>query len=151
MRGRRLMKRTAVVMAMAMAVLVSAGVARAQETVSPAPASPIAGGKVIKSKTMTAVGEVKAVTENTLDVNGGPGNDWTVVIDAKTKITAKPAKETVDVGTVSPVEGGKQMPSTAGAGQEKIDVAPVSPVEGGKVIPTKKATLADIKEGQRVQ
>jgi hypothetical protein len=55
------MKRTAMMMAMAM--LVSAGLTRAaQESVAAGPASPVQGGKVIKAKTMTAVGAVKTVT-----------------------------------------------------------------------------------------
>jgi hypothetical protein len=143
------MKRTALVIALAL--LATAGVARAQEAVSPAPASPVEGGKVMKpkAKAMTAVGSVKTVSAESLEISDASGKDWTFVIDAATKVVAK-AHETVDVGAVSPVEGGKK---TAGqpAGQEKVDAAPASPVEGGKVIPPKAGMISDIKEGQRVQ
>jgi hypothetical protein len=119
------MKRTAMMIAMAM--LVSAGVTRAgQESVAAGPTSPVQGGKVIKPKTMTAVGAVKTVTADSLAINDGPGKDWTFVIDATTKILPK-------------------------AGQETVDVTPVSPVPGGKVIPSTHLTIADIKEGQRVE
>jgi hypothetical protein len=146
------MKRAGMMVAMALGMLVSAGITRAtaQESVSPAPASPVEGGKVIKEKpktTMTAVGAVKAVAADSLTVSDATGKDWTFVIDAKTKILAPTGKEGVDVGTASPVEGGKVMPSTPAAGKETVDVAPVSPIEGGKVIPAK----THIKEGQRVQ
>ena len=146
------MKRIGMVTAMAMAMLVSAGITRgaAQESVSPAPASPVVGGKVIKEKpktTMTAVGAVKTVAADSLTISDASGKDWTFVIDAKTKILAPTAKDGVDVGTASPVEGGKVMPSTPAAGKETVAVAPVSPIEGGKVIPAK----THIKEGQRVQ
>jgi hypothetical protein len=123
--GRIVMKRTAMMMAMAM--LVSAGITRAaQESVAAGPSSPVQGGKVTKAKTMTAVGAVKTVAADSLAINGGSGKDWTFVIDATTKILPR-------------------------AGQETIDVAPVSPVEGGKVIPSKPLMITDIKEGQRVQ
>jgi hypothetical protein len=143
------MQRTATMVVMAM--LVSAGIARAQETVSPAPASPVVGGKEIKAKpkSMTAMGAVKTVTADSLEINDGPGKDWTFMIDASTKIF--PRAETVDVGPVSPVEGGKVMPSKPAAGKETVDVAPASPIEGGKVIQPKTATIADVKEGQRVK
>jgi len=119
------MKRTAMMIAMAM--LVSAGVTRAaQESVAAGPTSPVQGGKVIKPKTMTAVGAVKTVTADSLAINDGPGKDWTFVIDATTKVLPK-------------------------AGQETVDVTPVSPVPGGKVIPSTHLTIADIKEGQRVE
>ncbi|HTL04033.1 MAG TPA: hypothetical protein VL243_17480 [Vicinamibacterales bacterium] len=119
------MKRTAMMIAMAM--LVSAGVTRAaQESVAAGPTSPVQGGKVIKPKTMTAVGAVKTVTADSLAINDGPGKDWTFVIDATTKILPK-------------------------AGQETVDITPVSPVPGGKVIPATHLTIADIKEGQRVE
>ena len=119
------MKRAAMMMAIAM--LVSAGLTQAaQESVAPGPASPVQGGKVIKPKTMTAVGAVKTVTADSLAINDGPGKDWTFVIDATTKILPK-------------------------AGQETVDVTPVSPVPGGKVIPSTHLTIADIKEGQRVE
>jgi len=119
------MKRTAIMMAMAM--LVSAGITRAaQESVAAGPSSPVQGGKVIKAKTMTAVGAVKTVAADSLAINDGPGKDWTFVTDATTKILPR-------------------------AGQETIDVAPVSPVQGGKVIPSKALMITDIKEGQRVQ
>ena len=119
------MKRTAMIMAMAM--LVSAGITRAaQESVAVGPVSPVAGGKVIKSKTMTAVGAVKSVAADSLAINDGPGKDWTFVIDAKTKIIPR-------------------------AGEETLNVGPVSPLEGGKVIPSKALMITDIKEGQRVQ
>ncbi len=102
-----------------MAMLVSAGITRAaaQESVSPAPASPVSGGKVIKEKpktTMTAVGAVKTVAADSLAISDATGKDWTFVIDAKTKILAPTGKEGVDVGAVSPVEGGKVMPGTPG-------------------------------------
>jgi len=67
------MKRAASVMMMAMAMLVSAGIARAEA----------------KEKTMTAVGAVKTVTADSLAINDGPGKDWTFVINAKTKILPK--------------------------------------------------------------
>ena len=87
------MKRTAMLMAMAM--LVSAGLTRAaQESVAVGPASPVQGGKVIKAKTMTAVGAVKTVTADSLAINDGPGKDWTFVIDATTKIISRgPARK----------------------------------------------------------
>jgi hypothetical protein len=147
-------KRTAVMMAVALAMPLSVGVVRAaaQETISPAPASPVEGGKAIKSKTktMTAAGAVKTVAADSLAISDSSGKDWTFVVDPTTKIVPL-AKEAVDAGTTSPVEGGKVMPSKPAAGKETIDVAPASPVEGGKVIPSKKATIADIKEGQHVQ
>ena len=118
------MKRVAMMMAIAM--LASAGLAQAQESVAASPTSPVQGGKVIKAKTMTAVGAVKTVTADSLAINDGPGKDWTFVIDATTKILPK-------------------------AGQETVDVTPVSPVPGGKVIPSTHLTIADIKEGQRVE
>jgi hypothetical protein len=149
------MKRIAMMTAMAMAMLVSAGITRAaaQESVSPAPASPMAGGKVIKEKpkSMTAVGAVKTVAAGSLAISDAEGKDWDFVIDAKTRILPKSGKEAVDVGTASPVEGGKVMPSTPAAGKETVDVAPVSPVEGGKVISTKTLMITDLKGGQRVQ
>ncbi len=149
------MKRIAMMIAMAMAMLVSVGITRAaaQESVSPAPASPVAGGKVIKEKpkAMTAVGAVKTVAADSLAISDATGKDWTFVIDAKTKIVSKTGKEAVDVGPVSPVEGGKVMPGAAGTPKETVDVAPVSPVEGGKVIPARTLMITDIKEGQRVQ
>jgi hypothetical protein len=114
-------------MMIAMAMLVSAGVTgAAQESVAAGPTSPVQGGKVIKPKTMTAVGAVKTVTADSLAINDGPGKDRTFVIDATTKILPK-------------------------AGQETVDVTPVSPVPGGKVIPSTHLTIADIKEGQRVE
>ena len=119
------MKRTAMMIAMAM--LVSTGLTQAaQEAVAAGPTSPVQGGKVIKPKTMTAVGAVKTVTADSLAINDGPGKDWTFVIDATTKILPK-------------------------AGQETVDVTPVSPVPGGKVIPSTHLTIADVKEGQRVE
>jgi hypothetical protein len=119
------MKRTALMIAMAM--LVSAGLTRAaQESVAAGPASPVQGGKVIKAKTMTAVGAVKTVAADSLAINDGPGKDWTFVIDATTKILPR-------------------------AGQETIDVPPASAPQGGKVLPSTRLTIADIKEGQRVQ
>ena len=150
------MKRIGMMTAMAMAMLVSAGITRAaaQESVSPAPASPVEGGKVIKEKSksmMTAVGAVKTVAADSLAISDATGKDWIFVVDAKTKILPRTGKETVDVGKMSPVEGGKVMPSTPAAGKETVDVAPVSPVEGGKVIPAKTLMITDIKEGQRVQ
>ena len=149
------MKRTAMMIAMAMAMLISAGITRAaaQESVSPAPASPVEGGKVIKEKlkAMTAVGAVKTVAADSLAISDATGKDWTFVIDAKTKLVAKTGKDSVDVGPVSPVEGGKVIPGTAGTPKETVDVAPVSPVDGGKVIPARTPMITDIKEGQRVQ
>src|SRR5262245_22394806 len=119
------MKRTAILVAMAMLVL--AGTTRAaQESVKAAPASPVQGGKVSKSKTMTAQGAVKTVTANSLAINDGPGKDWTFVIDGKTKIIPK-------------------------AGQETLDVQPASPIKGGKVIPSKSLKVTDIQEGAHVQ
>jgi hypothetical protein len=120
------MKRTAMMMAMAM--LVSAGITRAaQESVAAGPASPVQGGKVLKAKQMTVVGAVKTVTADSLAINDGPGKDWTFVIDATTKI--------IPVRT----------------GQETLDVPPTSAPQGGKVIPSKSVMITDIKEGQRVQ
>ena len=111
----------------AIAMLMSAGITgAAQESVAVGSSSPVEGGKVIKAKTMTAVGDVKSVTADSLAINGGPGKDWTFVIDAATKILRR-------------------------AGQETLDVAPVSPVEGGKVIHSTPLLITDIKEGQRVQ
>ena len=71
------------------------------------------------------------------------------MIDATTKII--PRKESINVGPVSPVEGGKVIPSKPQAGKETVDVAPASPIEGGQVIPTKSVAITDIEEGQRVQ
>ena len=144
------MTRTAIVVVMT--TLVSAGVTRAaQESVAVAPASPVTGGKVLKPKTMTAVGAVTTVAADSLTISDGPGKEWTFVIDTTTKITPRPHQETMDVAPVSPVEGGKVIPSKPGAGQETVEAAPVSPVEGGTVIPSKKHMVTDIKEGQRVQ
>jgi Cu/Ag efflux protein CusF len=140
------MKRAVVMMAMAM--LMSAGLARAQESVTAGPASPVAGGKVIKSKTMTAVGAVTIVTADSLAINDGPGKDWTFAIDAKTKII--PRKESINVAPTSPVEGGKVIPGKPPT-QETVEAAPASPIEGGKVIPSKAVAITDIREGQRVQ
>ena len=64
---------------------------------------------------------------------------------------ARAAQETIKPAPVSPVQGGKKMPSTPGAGQEKVDVAPTSPIQGGQVIPSTAPTAADLKEGQHVQ
>ena len=139
------MKRAAVMMAIAM--LVSAGLARAQESVAAGASSPVQGGKVVKSK--TAVGAVTTVTADSLAINDGPGKDWTFVIDATTKII--PRTETVNVAPASPVEGGKVIPGKPATGQETVDVAPASPIEGGKGIPGKTVPITDIKEGQRVQ
>jgi hypothetical protein len=138
-------------MMVAVAILMSAGLARAQEGVSPAPVSPVEGGKAIKakSKPMTVAGNVKTVGADSLVVTDSTGRDWTFSVDGATKVVVP--KETVKVGTVSPVKGGKETPSTAAPGQETVDVGTVSPVEGGKVIPTKALTIADIKEGQHVQ
>lgn len=143
------MKRTA--MTIAMAMVVSAGIARAaQESVAVGPASPVQGGKVIKTKSMAVVGAVKTVAADSLTIHDGPGKDWTFAIDATTKIVPRAGQETVDVAPVSPVEGGKVMPSKPGGG-ETVDVAPVSPVEGGKVMPSQPLMITEIKEGQRVQ
>lgn len=143
------MKRTALMMAMAL--LMSAGVARAQESVSPAPASPVEGGKVIKAKpkAMTASGAVKTASAESLVITDAAGKDWTFAVDGSTRVIVP--KETVNAGTVSPVEGGQQMPSKPATGQETIEAAPASPIEGGKVIPAKMMTIADVKEGQHVQ
>jgi hypothetical protein len=141
------MKRTAMMMAMAM--VMSAGITRAQEQVAPAPASPVQGGKVIKARPMTAVGAVTTVAADSLTINEGPGKDWTFVVGATTKIILH--KETVDAGPASPVEGGKVMPSKPATGQEPVDVGPVSPVQGGKVMPSKPVMITEIKEGQRVR
>lgn len=142
------MKRMA--MMVAVVLLVSAGLARAQESVSPAPASPVEGGKVIKPKAraMTAAGAVKSASADSLVITDAAGKAWTFAVDAATKVVVP--KETMNAGTVSPLEGGKQMPGKPGTGQETIDAAPASPIEGGKVIPTKKMTVADITEGQHV-
>ena len=119
------MRRTAMIVAMAM--LVSAGLTRAaQESAVTGPPSPVEGGKVIKAKTMTAVGAVKTVTADSLAINDGPGKDWTFVIDATTKIIPR-------------------------KGQETIDVTQASPVEGGKRIPSKPLVITDMKEDQRVE
>jgi hypothetical protein len=75
---------------------------------------------------MTAVGAVKTVAADSLTINDGPGKEWRFVIDETTKI----------------------IPRT---GRETIDVAPVSPVEGGKVMPSKRLMITDVKGGQRVQ
>jgi hypothetical protein len=142
--------RTAIVVVMT--TLLSAGVTRAaQEPVAVPPTSRVKGGKVLKPKTMTAVGAVTTVAADSLTINDGPGKEWTFVIDTTTKIIPKPHRETIDVVPASPVEGGEVIPSKPRAGQETVDVAPVSPVEGGKVIPSKKHMVTDIKEGQRVQ
>src|SRR5215471_7707812 len=142
------MNRTAMIFTMAM--LVSAGVTRAaaQEGVTATPTSPVQGGKVMKSKNMTAVGAVTSVAADSLAINDGPGKDFTFVIDAKTKVI--PRKETVEVTPASPIEGGKEMPTTPGTGKEHVDVTPASPIQGGKVMPSTQPTIADIKEGQRV-
>jgi hypothetical protein len=113
------MKRTALIIAMTM--LVSVSIARAQESVTPAPVSPVKGGKVTKA--MTAEGVVKTVTADSLAINDGPGKDWTFVIDTKTKFLPR----------------------------EGVVTTPVSPVEGGKVIPGKALKITDVKEGLRVQ
>ena len=118
------MKRTALMMAMAM--LVSTGLTRAdQESVAAGPVSPVKGGKSIGAKTMTAVGAVKTVTADSLTISDRSDKDWTFVIDAKTKV-------------IPP------------AGQETIDVTPASPVKGGRIIPSKSLRIIDMKEGQRV-
>src|SRR6476659_9570434 len=93
--GRIVMKRAAMMMAIAM--LASAGLAQAQESVAASPTSPVQGGKVIKAKTMTAVGAVKTVTADSLAINDGPGKDGTFVIDATTKIIPRTGQETIDV------------------------------------------------------
>lgn len=142
------MKRAAMMIAVVM--MVSAGLARAeQETIKPAPVSPVQGGKVIKPKTLIAEGTVKAVAADSLSISDAQNKAWTFAVDARTKIVLK--RETVDVTPTSPVQGGKKMPSTPGAGQEKIDVAPTSPIQGGQVIPSTAPTAADLKEGQHVQ
>jgi hypothetical protein len=74
-----MMKRAAMMMAMSMALLVSAGITRA----------------AAKEKTMTAVGNVKTVKADSLAINDGAGKDWIFVIDSKTKVTSK--AETIDV------------------------------------------------------
>src|SRR5580765_1251807 len=99
--GGAAMKRAGMMVAMAVAMLVSAGntPATVQESVSPAPASPVEGGKVIKEKsktTMTAVGAVKTVAADSLAISDASGKDWTFVIDATTKILPRTGKETVD-------------------------------------------------------
>ena len=140
---------------MAMAMLVSAGVTRpaAQESVSPVPASPVVGGTVIKEKPKShhAVGAVKTVAADGLAISDATGKDWTFVIDAKTKIVPKTSKEAVDVGPVSPVEGGKVMPGTQATPKETVTVSRLPVVDGGKVIPARTPMITDIKEGQRVQ
>jgi hypothetical protein len=64
------MKRTAVMMAMAM--LASSGLARAQESVAAGPASPIEGGKVMPGKAVavTDIKEGQRVQVNYHTVNG---------------------------------------------------------------------------------
>jgi len=142
------MRRAAMMMAVMM--MVAAGVARAaQETIKPAPVSPVQGGKVMKPKTLTAEGTVKTVAADSLSISDAQNKDWTFGVDARTKIVLK--KESVEVTPTSPVQGGKKMPSTPGAGQEKIDVAPTSPIQGGQVIPSTAPTAADLKDGQHVQ
>jgi hypothetical protein len=144
------MKRTAMMIAMAM--VVSAGITRAaQEPVTAGPASPVQGGKVIKAKPKTAVGAVKTVAADSLTINDGPGKDWTFVIDATTKIIPRAGRETIDVGPVSPVEGGQAISGNPGAGQEPVAAGPASPVRGGKVMPSKPLMITELKEGQRVQ
>jgi hypothetical protein len=143
---------THAVVLVALAIVLSGGIARAaQEPVTVAPSSPIKGGKVLKSKTMTAVGTIKSVAADSLTLDDGTGKERTFVISTTTKVIAKAHPETVDVAPASPIEGGKVKPGTPRAGQETVDVAPASPVEGGKVIPGKKAGISDLKEGQRVQ
>jgi len=66
------MKRAAMTM-VAMAMVVSAGITRAEA----------------KEKTMTAVGAVKTVTADSLAINDAAGKDWTFVIDSKTKVIPK--------------------------------------------------------------
>jgi hypothetical protein len=123
--GRIEMKRIAMMMAMAM--LMSAGITRAaQESVAAGSSSPVEGGKVMKAKTMTAVGAVKTVAADSLTITDGPGKDWTFVINTATKILPR-------------------------AGQETLNVPATSAPQGGKVIPSKPLTITDIKEGQRVQ
>ena len=100
------MKRAAMMM-MAMAMLVSAGITRA----------------AAKEKTMTAVGDVKTVTHDRLEINDGPGKDWTFVIDSKTKVLPNPKNEVIDVPLTTDVN--KHNP--------------------------KKLEIRDIKEGQRVE
>src|SRR5262249_51230580 len=116
------MKRTA--MMVAMAVLMFGGITRAaaQEAVNAGPAWPVKGGKVSKPKTMTAVGAVKTITAESLAISDGAGKDWTFVIDAKTKV----------------------LPP---AGQESLDVPPASPIKGGKTMPSRTLKVTDIKEG----
>ena len=134
----------------AVVMMMSPGVARAaQETIKPAPVSPVQGGKVSKPKTLTAQGTVKTVAADSLSISDAHNKDWTFAVDARTKIVLK--KESVDVTPTSPVQGGKKMPSTPGAGQEKVDVPPTSPIQGGQVIPSTAPTVADLKEGQHVQ
>jgi len=99
------MKRAAMMMAMAMAMLVSVGITRA----------------TAKEKTMTAVGDVKTVTADSLAINDASGKDWTFVIDSKTKVLLK--NETVDV------------PLTTDVNKHT----------------TPKWEIADVKAGQRVQ
>ena len=155
------MKRTAMMMAMAM--VVSAGITRAgQESVAVGPASPVQGGKVMKAKSMTAVGAVKTVAAESLVERFRKTNlQWLAFVGAAgpnlpiawigRHTIGRAGQETLDVAPVSPVEGGKVMPSKPGAGQETLDVAPVSPVHGGEVIPSKPLMITEIKEGQRVQ
>jgi hypothetical protein len=143
-----LMTRAAMMIAVVM--MAASGLSgAAQETIKPAPVSPVHGGKVIKPKTLTAEGTVKSVAADSLSISDAQNRDWTFAVDARTKIVLK--NESVDVTPTSPVQGGKKMPSTPGAGQEKIDVAPTSPIQGGQVMPSTTPTAADLKEGQHVQ
>jgi hypothetical protein len=79
------MNRSAIVM-MGVVILASADLGRArQEPIAVPPVSQVQGGKVLKAKTMTAVGGVKAVTAETLSISDGRGKDWTFAIDGTTK------------------------------------------------------------------
>jgi hypothetical protein len=148
------MKRTAIVTAMAM--LVSTVLTRAaQEPIDVPRASAPQGGKVLKAKTMTAVGAVKAVTADSLAIMDGAGKDWTFVIDASTKlVSAQTRPETIDVPRASAPQGGKVIPGKKNApaqtGPEKIEVPAASAPQGGKIIP-KPLMITDIKGGQRVR
>ena len=144
------MKRTAMMMAIAM--VVSAGITRAaQESVAVGPASPVQGGKVMKAKSMTAVGAVKTVAADSLTINDGPGKDWTFVIDATTKIIPRAAQETLDVAPVFACGGRQGHAQQAGASQETVDVRSRLARARRRGHSHKPLMITEIKEGQRVQ
>ena len=102
------MKRAATMIAMA--ILMSAGITRAEA----------------KAKTMTAVGDVRTATADSLAINDATGRDWIFVIDSKTKVL--PKNETVDVPLTTVLNDNNK-----------------------KTAPAPKWEITDVKEGQRVQ